>query len=659
MVLSRVRPNDSGEICFGGVSAAGYWKRDDLTREKWVHTERYGRLYRTGDLGRWRGGVLEVVGRIDRQVKIRGVRVEPEEIEAVLKRFEVPSRVDEGGRELTKTSEGRGALASVSVVASAEPAELVAFVSLRDGITGVTEETLRAHCREFLAPSYVPKFFKILGEEFPHLPNGKADISQLKVLATELVGSGDELVMDSLGRMRMLSKLSLLENAVVNRCYAFWMVGVLADHICRCAMDSDSHGGLLPFCTALSSQKVKPWTELLIRSLGNDQDLFGFIMLGAYQDSRPTAGDAPPRVRFGGTDVFLLVVYLFMALPFPQIVHWIFGSWGWPLFWGGAPPPGNMWNWEYMHLNSYTSDHRWYLFMLLQARAILFICEKLRVPGGAQVVLMFLPCICPLAWFGQSVGNVCGDERTGVVQYVFAWVFRDWGENCAVYWRWVQWYVCFYVLCFHFLRPLVKLLSPRLPRGNTWAAASVGASIMLGAIMALAHYPNESVETGTSLKWAWLEIGADIVQPTLFILGMTCLPLNMAWWGKTTLGAYCFHFYFKDQAARLVIWFTGCVAWDPTGLLDVVVILSFFFASTAVLGPLGQLVLLSPIFLLRRTRLVLARFPRWTHLPVVSPRAEGVQAPVSCGSEPLPPHASISLTVFDNNDYRTAPNAAG
>ena len=77
---------------------------------------------------------------------------------------------------------------------------------------------------------YVPKFFKILGEEFPHLPNGKADISQLKVLATELVGSGDELVMDSLGRMRMLSKLSLLENAVVNRCYAFWMVGVLADH---------------------------------------------------------------------------------------------------------------------------------------------------------------------------------------------------------------------------------------------------------------------------------------------------------------------------------------------------------------------------------------------------------------------------------------------
>ena len=41
-----------------------------------------GRIYRTGDLGRFREGALEVVGRLDRQLKVNGVRVEPGEIEA-------------------------------------------------------------------------------------------------------------------------------------------------------------------------------------------------------------------------------------------------------------------------------------------------------------------------------------------------------------------------------------------------------------------------------------------------------------------------------------------------------------------------------------------------------------------------------------------------
>lgn len=47
----------------------------------------FGRIYRTGDLGRLRNGTLEVLGRLDRQLKINGVRIEPGEIEAVLQRF--------------------------------------------------------------------------------------------------------------------------------------------------------------------------------------------------------------------------------------------------------------------------------------------------------------------------------------------------------------------------------------------------------------------------------------------------------------------------------------------------------------------------------------------------------------------------------------------
>lgn len=80
-----------GELCIGGEGIArGYRNRPSLTAEKFIpdpFSDKPGcRLYRTGDLARYRqDGNVELVGRIDRQVKIRGVRVEPEEIEAVLR----------------------------------------------------------------------------------------------------------------------------------------------------------------------------------------------------------------------------------------------------------------------------------------------------------------------------------------------------------------------------------------------------------------------------------------------------------------------------------------------------------------------------------------------------------------------------------------------
>merc|ERR1712048_103375 len=117
---------------------------------------------------------------------------------------------------------------------------------------------------------------------------------------------------------------------------------------------------------------------------------------------------------------------------------------------------------------------------------------------------------------------------------------------------------------------------------------------------AMYHYPNYALEDGSGLQWVWLEVGVDILQPSLFALGMTYLPFNLAWWGNTTLGCYCFHFYFRDQITTWTQTISQSVAWDPTGLLLFVIVLAMCLLVTTILGPLGHYALLSPSFLYAR-----------------------------------------------------------
>ena len=65
-------------------------------------------------------------------------------------------------------------------------------------------------------------------------------------------------------------------------------------------------------------------------SIGNDQDLFGFIMLGAYQDSRPSSMGQAKRLRLSWMDLYILGIYLFIAMPLPQVCRWLTGGFAYP-----------------------------------------------------------------------------------------------------------------------------------------------------------------------------------------------------------------------------------------------------------------------------------------------------------------------------------------
>jgi surfactin family lipopeptide synthetase A len=161
-----------GELCIGGDGlSTGYWRRSDLTAERFV-PDRFSeipdaKLYHTADRARWRNdGTIEHLGRLDSQIKLRGFRIEPGEIEAgiaqhpAVREAAVIAREDRPGDK-----------------------QLVAYFVAKHPAPDLVDQ-LRARLRSALPEYMVPTRF-VMVPALPRTPNGKFDRNALPAPAPE------------------------------------------------------------------------------------------------------------------------------------------------------------------------------------------------------------------------------------------------------------------------------------------------------------------------------------------------------------------------------------------------------------------------------------------------------------------------------------------
>lgn len=149
-----------GELHVAGANLArGYWRQPELTAERFVTdaTATPGvRMYRTGDrVRRLPSGDIELLGRMDRQVKVRGVRIEPAEVERALLTHPLVRDA-----HVVPEHDARG------------QSRLVGYVAVPDGTLGPRD--LRAHLADRLTPPMIPAAFVVV-PALPRTPRGKVD----------------------------------------------------------------------------------------------------------------------------------------------------------------------------------------------------------------------------------------------------------------------------------------------------------------------------------------------------------------------------------------------------------------------------------------------------------------------------------------------------
>lgn len=171
-------PYGIGELFISGSGLArGYMKKEELTAERFIYNEKYQeKMYGTGDLVRWYpDGVLECLGRVDNQVKVRGYRIELQEIEECLHKYK---NLD--AAVIVRKSEQSG------------ENELFAFIVGEESLKDELFEYLRDYLPEYMIPSQL-----IFLDKLPLNLSGKVDRNALKNIEPEVREYQEDVVTET------------------------------------------------------------------------------------------------------------------------------------------------------------------------------------------------------------------------------------------------------------------------------------------------------------------------------------------------------------------------------------------------------------------------------------------------------------------------------
>jgi amino acid adenylation domain-containing protein/thioester reductase-like protein len=284
--LNQLPAGEAGEIYIGGCGVArGYLGRPELTAERFLpnphHDVPGSRMYRTGDLGRWRADrQLEVLGRLDRQVKVRGFRVEPAEIEAALTGHPDITEVVVIGYEI---GPGNRQLAAYYTHRRAARPDGPAGDDAREPASGAS---LRSFLSARMPGFMVPAVFIAL-DQMPVTPGGKVDRRALPSPVTAASGGLEA------GRTPVQAGMSHLWSRMLGT----GRIG-LDDDFFELGGNSLLAAEMLAHVRVMfgiSPSYVRPLTRCLLR----DPTLRGFST--ATQDARAgrlAAGRADPHIDF-------------------------------------------------------------------------------------------------------------------------------------------------------------------------------------------------------------------------------------------------------------------------------------------------------------------------------------------------------------------------
>eukprot|EP00931_Biecheleriopsis_adriatica_P052806 TRINITY_DN3078_c0_g2_i5.p1 TRINITY_DN3078_c0_g2~~TRINITY_DN3078_c0_g2_i5.p1 ORF type:complete len:773 (+),score=108.53 TRINITY_DN3078_c0_g2_i5:2337-4655(+) len=536
--LEPATHGETGEICIGGpYLSLGYKHEHGQNTTRFIQLDE-DRFYRSGDIGRWvqtgGGEVLEVLGRVDRQTNIRGIRAQPEEMEALLRN--VPGILD------------------TAVVPSGELGLVAYYITCNGAQQEPTQVAAKAALVDALPAEMQPVAIVPL-EKMPLLPNGKVDLAMLTSRSLDDVASRYVEVVDSLGRMAKVGRGAALEMEMCDAARG-WALLFLVSYHWVYGSGVEGHDGI--------SWKVPPRLLAMTLVCWGEWSMLLFVASSALRDRAQALDRLPVQLR---QDVFIVVLYLACYWPLPQLLDWA---------------------WHYILLNpdvghvAVGSQHRWYLLFMLGCRILhhLVFCPivkgfhtskwSLCIGLTSAAILGYLAScdpinlcpggVAPGSWYHRALPflfDVEGDQEAmskamaaGQCSILAAWKFEKLRSMFPAYA--LTWWLSGD-------SGMIRLFFDAR-RGARNAA--VAASVTLGFVVCISQAGAHKTEQMVARHQDWGAIAVNWCLATLFLLtfglaaGNPALQMSLLpYAGRYSLGAYL-----------LNSWVIGCNAQGKWGL---------------------------------------------------------------------------------------------